>query len=1224
MSEPAPVWTVVALPLVLAALTYSAAAMDAALHTGGGAVAPLRETVRLIVQQRRRTLAPDAPLTRIGVLSLPAAALLAATVLPLGDGAVWNLPVGIVWFNAREVVAWGSLWLTGWGVNSAFPLVGGYRFVAQGLAYELPHMFALITAGLGAGSLSFTAVAAAQDGLWFAVWMPVAFAVYLLSALGMTFWGPLGHPVSGDLAGGVVAELSGPDRLLFLAGRFALLTVAAGAAVPLFLGGGAGLGEGAERGGRSRFGRLGGKLAGLLGKAGPWLAAGAVVGGVFLKGLEGALEKQDAMAKLKASLGAFGPEADRLGKAAGHLFSRGYGESMGEVTEALGTVVSSIGGMRKASNADLESMTAKALDLASTFDLEVGRAAQVAGQLVKSGLVDNASQGLDLLTASMQQVPAAVREDLVDALDEYSPFLNQIGIKGQKAFNLLVQSADKGMYGLDKTGDALKEFTLRATDMSAGSKAAYDALGLSQKKMAADLLAGGKRGESAFQRIVSGLRSIKDPVEQSQAALALFGTPLEDLSTKDIPKFLSSLDLTKDRLGNTAGAADKMGKTLHQTASQNLTRFQRTMKQKVVDFVGGKILPGLTKFGGKVNAWFQTWVGDNAGTVDKVKAVWSKLGNRIREAVRGVEKWLDQNHDKIEEWGNKIGTIVGSVADIVSSALDVASTLSRIFGPTLLNVIGVFVDTILGYWSGLFRIIQGVWNVFAGIFTGDWGRVWQGIRQIFSGALQAVWSLLKGALRLIRAEWGLVWGLLKNQAHKVWSAVVTVVRSQVSKLKAGVHGLASLPGQVAGWFGRMKDGAVARAKALVSWMRALPGRIRSGLGRLGRLLYSAGRDIMSGLWNGVKSMAGSVRDRMSGLIHDIVPGPVRKVLGIASPSKVMRKIGHQIMQGLHAGLTSSEASKIKSTITRTANLIQKAFKGKKTTLDDRLIAGLSRNNRRLQSIAKKRQALLARMAEAKEYAKSVTGAAREFASITNIPTGDRVFGGELVQGLQARLGALRAFSANITRLAKSGLNKTIMRQIIDAGPEEGGKLAEALASGGKSAIGEINKTQGEMDRVSKQLGLNSADTLYDAGRNASKGFLRGLQSQEKALARQMSRIASGIVRAIRRALKIKSPSQVMASLGGHVSAGLAVGMIHGEGAVTRAAAGLATAAIPTIPAQGQFRVPTPPREVSRPAAQGGVREVRVVLDVRGGDREFRKMIQKWVRVGDLQLVPSRA
>ncbi|MEV4471253.1 complex I subunit 1 family protein [Nonomuraea sp. NPDC049504] len=227
------------LPLALVVLGLAAAGLDAVL-SGGRASAPFGEVARLLVQQRRRTLLPDVLLLRIGVISLVAAPLLAGIVIPLGDVPVADLSAGIVWFNAMEVCVWGSLWLTGWSVNSVFPLVGAYRFVAQGLAYELPHMFALITVALGAGSLRMSDAVQAQQGLWFVVWMPLAFLIYLVSALAMAFWGPMSQPVGSDLAGGVRAELSGPDRLLFQAGRYALLVVAAAAAVPLFLGGGAG------------------------------------------------------------------------------------------------------------------------------------------------------------------------------------------------------------------------------------------------------------------------------------------------------------------------------------------------------------------------------------------------------------------------------------------------------------------------------------------------------------------------------------------------------------------------------------------------------------------------------------------------------------------------------------------------------------------------------------------------------------------------------------------------------------------------------------------------------------------------------------------------------------------------------------------------------------------------------------------------------------------------
>ncbi|WUH96960.1 NADH-quinone oxidoreductase subunit H [Spirillospora sp. NBC_00431] len=224
--------------LVLGVLAVGAASLNAAF--AGRPAEPFHEVARLLTMQRRVTVRADRLLTGVGVISLPVAAALAALVVPFGDRAAVDTSVGVVWFNAMEVVAWASVWLAGWGTNSAFALVGGYRFIAQGLAYELPHMFALITAALAAHSLDLRVIGDAQDGLWYAVWMPVAFAVYLMSAPAMAFWGPFGHPVGGDLAGGAALELPGPDRVIFLAGRYGLLTVSAAVAVPLFLGGGAG------------------------------------------------------------------------------------------------------------------------------------------------------------------------------------------------------------------------------------------------------------------------------------------------------------------------------------------------------------------------------------------------------------------------------------------------------------------------------------------------------------------------------------------------------------------------------------------------------------------------------------------------------------------------------------------------------------------------------------------------------------------------------------------------------------------------------------------------------------------------------------------------------------------------------------------------------------------------------------------------------------------------
>ncbi|WP_328773595.1 NADH-quinone oxidoreductase subunit H [Streptomyces sp. NBC_00286] len=243
-------WTLLAAPGLLLGFAVLAVAGDAVLDARSAgrpvslatAVRPFLGVPRALVAQPRRMPAPDRLLWRTGVITVPVAAVLSTLVIPFGNHAVADLSVGVVWFNAMEVLTWAGLWLAGWGPNAAFSLIGGYRFLAQGLAYELPLMFALISTATGAESLRVGDIAAAQHGLWYAVWMPVAFAAYLAGVLAFSFLGPFAYPVGRDLAGGVLGETSGVDRLLLQAGRWLWLASGSAMAVPLFLGGGAGPG----------------------------------------------------------------------------------------------------------------------------------------------------------------------------------------------------------------------------------------------------------------------------------------------------------------------------------------------------------------------------------------------------------------------------------------------------------------------------------------------------------------------------------------------------------------------------------------------------------------------------------------------------------------------------------------------------------------------------------------------------------------------------------------------------------------------------------------------------------------------------------------------------------------------------------------------------------------------------------------------------------------------
>lgn len=248
MVTSAPLWSVVVVPCILVVLAAAAVSFDALLGARAegrplptaARSGPLTEVPRLLVAQRRTTRVPDAPLWRMGLVAVPLAGVLAALVIPYGTLTTSRMSVGLVWFNAMEALTWAALWMAGWGPNAPASLIGGYRYVAQALAYELPLMFTLISAATGAQSLNVAVIAEAQNHLWFVVWMPGAFVVYLASVYAFSFIGPLRYPAGADLAGGLMAELSGIDRLMIEAGRWLLLTAGAAMAVPLFLGGGNG------------------------------------------------------------------------------------------------------------------------------------------------------------------------------------------------------------------------------------------------------------------------------------------------------------------------------------------------------------------------------------------------------------------------------------------------------------------------------------------------------------------------------------------------------------------------------------------------------------------------------------------------------------------------------------------------------------------------------------------------------------------------------------------------------------------------------------------------------------------------------------------------------------------------------------------------------------------------------------------------------------------------
>lgn len=242
-----PLAAVAAIGFALAAGVYVVAVIDEAvgrLVTG----VPVRPAQLCVLPARRAALhflhgtttteRPDGPAWALAVASLGALAAGALVVVPLSrTAAVADVDDGIVLFGAAMALVMVAVFLHGWSPNSAMPLVGGYRFVAQALSYEMPLALVLIAAALPARSLAVGAIVESQEGLWNVVRQPLGLPLYLVATTGLAFWGPLATADAADLGGGTRVESSGSRLLAWKAARAAVLVAAAAMGAAVFLGG---------------------------------------------------------------------------------------------------------------------------------------------------------------------------------------------------------------------------------------------------------------------------------------------------------------------------------------------------------------------------------------------------------------------------------------------------------------------------------------------------------------------------------------------------------------------------------------------------------------------------------------------------------------------------------------------------------------------------------------------------------------------------------------------------------------------------------------------------------------------------------------------------------------------------------------------------------------------------------------------------------------------------
>ncbi|MEU5497993.1 hypothetical protein [Streptomyces griseofuscus] len=500
----------------------------------------------------------------------------------------------------------------------------------------------------------------------------------------------------------------------------------------------------------------------------------------------------------------------------------------------------------------------------------------------------------------------------------------------------------------------------------------------------------------------------------------------------------------------------------------------------------------------------------------------------------------------------------------------IASALSSVGS----RIAGAFRSAAGAARSAVSSLISGVVSLFSGLGS----RIVGAIGNVGSQIMSKIKSGLPSSVRkyLPFASGGIVYGpthaLIGEAGPEV---VIPLTRPRRAAELAARSGLLAMLG-----VGQAQTLAASASTAAAASGSAASGALSSlskALTGVASLLSSVGLQVVQGMVDGIRQNSGLIAAAAQDMAGAAVTA-AETTLQIASPSKVFTKIGRFTGLGFVVGITGTAAqikavarklvadvakigqetgasfvkslstgtsAQIKSTVNKVTADITRAFQGKKTRIDDVLVSTLNAGNAKLQKLAAQRDAMVKRIADAQKFATDTTNTALQAFSLQSLTQGaDKVTASGLTAGLQNAVNQVKTFTAEVNRLAKRGLSKGLLQQIISLGPEQGASIAAALSAATSDQLKRLNNLQGQLSKASTTLGKTGADLLFDSGAQAAKGFLAGLKGQQKAIEKLMLDIAKGMQTAIKAALHIKSPSRVFMHIGDMTGLGLHIGFLR--------------------------------------------------------------------------------
>jgi hypothetical protein len=925
------------------------------------------------------------------------------------------------------------------------------------------------------------------------------------------------------------------------------------------------------------------------------------------------------------------------------LLGRVGGAALGQITSALKTALPYIG--IAASSVGLLAMSA---GIAATKIVALAKGIASLGPLV--AFVPSLIGGFKLISSTVKSVAKGITEDLepvAKAFERAQKRAEEIGSRGFRQVGLdfsrlnmpaiaasidsiartsnttglalgkwvnsapgikLIRDTAKGAAdafkaaapAVERAVEALGDLANRG-DIADRFKKAGEAVGrLADKfkkwadsKSAQDITNGLKTAGDALAFVGDKIRVVKDAVtwmadnrekvKQFADAFAALGLAIGVATGNPIAIAIGAFtllannwDTVKAKLGDAGGWWKQTWAKVEQDPT--VQRIVQASKENWSAFKEGfSSTMGLIK-----SQWDQVW--------PEMKATWDEIGPTIAAAWEGAKPL-------VKAFGQFLGAELAAMGAGIRLFLGVVRVIDKTF-EVVASTVGGILRRLLGVVASMLDGVAGAVGVFDKNLAASMRDAATAARDS-ARDIQANIDAIKGKTVTINVRSVGTVGKAGSSRQYGYNATGTQ-HWRGGPSWVGEHGpeLVDLP----------RGSAVYRTGASAVMAKG------GGVGDMQGLGASAAAGLASGMGAGKSSLT-SAAAAMAGLI----PATTAKVLEIRSPSRRMARLGTSIFTGIQRGMEQQApvvfrylrafsnriASMRVSTATRTrVQDIASSYLPKFNALKA-IDARIQAQQARVQALGQAR-AQYAQSTAAANYggAASLIGAIPEKGQ----PGGTGNLASDYAKVLEDRAKQLAAFRRNLNALKKRGVSKTILSQFAAAGVEQAGDLVGSLRNADGGVLKNINKQAASLATGAGRLGAGWAGEMYNSGIQAAQGILKGLQSQRANLAREMAALAKSLVIAVKRALRIKSPSGVMADeVGRMIPEGVAAGVLRHTGTAVAAVNGMVAAATPRG-GRSAVRGMTPGQAaVMTQGGTSGAETVTVVVHLDG--REIQRNVQ---------------